>query len=62
LAAALGAHEAAEGVADLVARLDLPRHLSQWKLGEADLVEAARPVVSAEHSLEDLLGILRAAL
>lgn len=62
IAAALGARDAAEGVADLVARLALPQHLSEWNLAEADLVEAARPVASAQHPLEDLIAILRAAL
>lgn len=62
IAAALGAADAAEGVARLVAELGLPRHLSAWKLSEADLAEAARPLVSAEHPEAALASILRAAL
>lgn len=62
IAEALGARDAAEGVADLVARLGLPRHLSDWKLGDEDLREAVRPVASPEHPEADLLAILRAAL
>jgi alcohol dehydrogenase class IV len=62
LAEALGGTDAAAAVADLVSRLGLPQHLSAWKLSDADLVEAARPVATPEHSLEDLLRILRAAL
>jgi len=62
IAEALGARDAADAVADLVARLGLPRHLSEWKLTEADLREAVRPVASPEHPEDDLLAILRAAL
>ncbi len=59
--AALGAADAAEGIAALIARLDVSQHLSAWKLTDADLVEAARPLASAEHPLADLVGLLRAA-
>jgi alcohol dehydrogenase class IV len=62
IAAALGASDAAEGVAALVASLDLPRHLSAWKLTPADLAEAARPVASPEHPEAELVAILREAL
>ena len=62
IAGALGAPHAADGVADLVARLDLPRHLSAWNLSEADLVEAARPLATPDHPEADLLAILHAAL
>jgi len=62
IAAALGAESAADGVAGLVAELDLPRHLSTWNLSDADLREAARPVASPEHPEADLVAILRAAL
>jgi alcohol dehydrogenase class IV len=62
IASALGARDAAGGVAQLVADLDLPRHLAAWGLTEADLVEAARPLASAEHREEDLVSILRAAM
>ncbi|HZZ85143.1 MAG TPA: iron-containing alcohol dehydrogenase [Anaeromyxobacteraceae bacterium] len=61
IAAALGALDAPGGVAALVARLDLPQHLSAWNLSDDDLVEAARPLASPERPLEDLVGILRAA-
>jgi alcohol dehydrogenase len=53
---------AADAVADLIARLELPHHLRAYGLSEADLEAAARPVASAEYPFEDLLGIYRAAL
>jgi maleylacetate reductase len=62
IAEALEARDAADGVAELIAKLELPRHLSQWKLSDEQLREAARPLVSAEHGESELLGILRAAL
>jgi len=62
IAAALGGRDAAEAVAQLVAELELPCHLSAWKLSDADLAEAVRPVASAEHPPAELLAILRAAL
>jgi alcohol dehydrogenase class IV len=61
IAEALGASDAADGVAELVAQLGLPRHLSEWNLSDADLVEAARAVATAEHPEADLVAILRAA-
>jgi alcohol dehydrogenase class IV len=62
IAEALSARSAADGVAELIERLEVPRHLSQWKLSDDDLREAAKPLVTEEHSEADLLGILRAAL
>jgi alcohol dehydrogenase class IV len=62
IAAALGADNAAAGVADLIARLGLPCHLADYGLSEADLVAAAKPVASEAYPLEDLIGIYRAAL
>lgn len=62
IARALGASDAATGVAELVTALDLPRHLSAWKLSEADLREAAQPLASPEHPEADLVAILHAAL
>ncbi len=62
IAAALGAADAASGVADLLARLDLPRHLAAWKLSEAEIFEAARPLATPDHPEADLVAILRAAL
>jgi alcohol dehydrogenase class IV len=62
IAEALDAPTAADGVADLVAALDLPRRLSRWSLSEAELVEATRPLASPDHPEGDLLAILRAAL
>ena len=62
IAEALEAPTAAEGVARLVSQLGLPNHLAAYKLSEDDLREAVRPVASADHSENDLLGILRAAL
>jgi alcohol dehydrogenase class IV len=62
IAEALGAADAADGVAALVAALELPAHLSAWNLSEAELREAVRPVASPEHPEADLLAILRAAL
>ncbi len=61
IADALGAGDAADGVAELLARLGLPRHLSEWNLSEADLVEAARPVATSEHPQAELMAIMRAA-
>jgi alcohol dehydrogenase class IV len=62
IADALEAPSADEGVSRLIEQLDLPRHLAAYKLSDADLREAVRPVATAERSEEDLLGILRAAL
>ena len=55
------AGRAADAVSDLIARLGLPQHLSAYGLAEDDLLEAVRPVASARHPAEELLGILRAA-
>jgi len=62
IAEALGGADAASAVAELVAELGLPQHLSAWKLSEKDLVEAVQPVASPEHPAEALLSVLRAAL
>jgi alcohol dehydrogenase len=62
IADALEAPTAAEGVSRLIEQLDLPRHLATYRLSDADLREAVRPVATAERSEDDLLGILRAAL
>jgi maleylacetate reductase len=62
IAEALGGRDAADAVADLVAQLGLPRHLSAWRLSDAALHEAARPLVGPEHAEPDLVGILEAAL
>ena len=62
IAEALEAPTAADGVARLVSQLGLPNHLASYKLSDADLREAVRPVASAENPEADLLGILRAAL
>ena len=56
------AASAADAVADLIRRLDLPHHLGAYGLSPADLEAAARPVASDEWPLEDLVGIYRAAL
>jgi alcohol dehydrogenase class IV len=56
------AARAAEAVADLIRRLDLPHHLAAFGLSPADLEAAARPVASNAWPLEDLVGIYRAAL
>jgi alcohol dehydrogenase class IV len=53
---------ASDAVADLIARLDLPRHLAAYGLTPADLEAAARPVASEAFPLEDLVGIYQAAL
>ena len=55
------AQRAADAVAALIARLDLPQHLDAYGLSEADLETAARPVASAEYPFADLLGIYHAA-
>jgi alcohol dehydrogenase class IV len=62
IAAALDAPTAADGVAELIERLGLPRHLAAYGLSEADLLAAAQPVASETFPLDDLLGIYRAAL
>lgn len=67
IAAALGANPAtpsaaADAVQALIVELGLPRHAAQFGLGEADLVEAARPLVGKPHGEAELLSILRAAL
>jgi alcohol dehydrogenase class IV len=62
IAEALEAPTAPEGVARLVSQLGLPNHLATYELTEEDLREAVRPMASAEHSENDLLSILRAAL
>ena len=61
IARALDAPDAAQGVADLVAALELPRRLRDWKLTRADLVEAVRPVATSEHPEGELIEILEAA-
>ena len=53
---------AADAVAELIARLELPIHLAAYGLREADLESAARPVASAALPIDDLIGIYRAAL
>jgi len=62
IARALGGVDASTAVFELVARLGLPQRLGDWHLSEADLVEAVKPVATAEHPEGELLGILRAAL
>jgi len=56
------AARAADAVADLIRRLDLPTHLAAYGLSHADLESAARPVASDTLPFEDLVGIYRAAL
>jgi hypothetical protein len=58
----LAARCAADAVSELIAALGLPRHLAAYGLSDADLLEAAKPVASAEYPLEDLVAIYRAAL
>lgn len=62
IAAALDGRDAADAVADLIERLEVPRHLAEWHLSDADLLEAARGVASPEHPEPDLVRILRAAM
>jgi alcohol dehydrogenase len=52
---------AADAVADLIQRLDLPHHLEPYGLSEEDLEAAARPVATEVMPVEDLVGIYRAA-
>jgi alcohol dehydrogenase class IV len=58
----LAARCAADAVSDLIGGLGLPQHLAAYGLSDADLVDAARPVASAEYPLEDLVAIYRSAL
>ena len=53
---------ASNAVADLIARLDLPHHLSAYNLSESDLQAAAQPLATPELPLSDLVNIYRAAL
>jgi maleylacetate reductase len=62
IAMALGAADAADGVAGLIAALELPQHLSAWNLSDEALAAVARDVASPEHPADELLAILRAAL
>jgi alcohol dehydrogenase class IV len=48
-------------VEELISQLGLPRHLGAYGLSEHDLVAAAEPLVNSELSLDDLVGIYRAA-
>jgi alcohol dehydrogenase len=52
---------AADAVYDLIAALGQPQHLGEYGLSDEDLEAAARPVANADHPLEDLIGIYRAA-
>jgi alcohol dehydrogenase len=62
IAEAFEAPTAVEGISRLIAELELPQHLAAYRLSDAELREAARPVASAENSEDDLVAILRAAL
>ena len=64
IAEALGSEDqcAADIIAQLIERLDLPRHLAAYGLTEADLETAARPVASDDYPLKDLIDVLRGAL
>jgi alcohol dehydrogenase len=62
IAQALSAPSAADGVARLVDKLSLPRHLSEWKLSDDDLRRAVKPLASEEHPESELYEILRSAL
>jgi len=53
---------APDAIRDLIEQLGLPQHLSAYGLSESDLEAAARPVASDGYSLEDLIGIYRAAM
>jgi alcohol dehydrogenase class IV len=61
IAHALDAPDAATGVAQLIASLQLPQHLSAWNLSEPELREAARPLAGPDLPADDLVGILHAA-
>jgi alcohol dehydrogenase len=58
----LAARCAADAVSDLIGGLGLPQHLAVYGLSDADLVEAAKPVASADYLLDDLVAIYRSAL
>lgn len=62
IADALEAKDAAAGVEDLLARLQVPRRLSAYEVPETQLREAARAVADADNPEPDLLRILHAAL
>jgi alcohol dehydrogenase class IV len=61
LSEAEAAARAADAVAALVAELGQPQHLAAYHLTEDDLRRAAAALAGDEYSLDDLLGILRAA-
>jgi alcohol dehydrogenase class IV len=62
IAEALGGGDAADAIARLIGELGLPRRLAEYRLSEADLAEAVRPLASEAYPAKDLLGILHAAM
>jgi len=61
IAEVLGARDAATGLEELLDKLEVPRHLAQWNLTDAQLAEAARAAAGNAYPEADLLSILRAA-
>ena len=53
--------DAPDRVQRLIATLGLPRHISAYGVGEAELRRAAEELAD-KHSAEELLGIYRSAL
>jgi maleylacetate reductase len=62
IARALDAADAADGVARLIAELELPSHLGAFSLSDEDLRAAAEPVARRVHrSVDDLVAIYKEA-
>jgi hypothetical protein len=51
----------ADAVASLIEKLDLPSHLSAYKLTAEQLEWAIQPMADGPYPLDDLRGIFRAA-
>jgi alcohol dehydrogenase len=61
LSPAQAAGAAADAVEDLIVRLGLPRHLRDYGLSEADLVDAIAPIATESDPASELLEILHRA-
>nr|MBA2450598.1 iron-containing alcohol dehydrogenase [Chloroflexota bacterium] len=52
---------ASAAVSDLIGQLGQPRHLGEYGLSDADILEAAQPLAGDRYPLDDLAAIYRAA-